>query len=65
MKLLERSEKYFFNEEFLAEEFIEKEKETKGQLVDWKISIKETRDSTYVIVTTKKKFLTLTEAKED
>lgn len=65
MILLEKTEKYFFKTEEDAENFIEEEKGTEGQLIDWKISIKKTTKEYYIIITTKKRFLTLAEAKEE
>ena len=63
MILLEKTEKYFFQTEQEAEEFVESQKETEGQLVDWKISVKDSAKEHYVIATTKIRYLTLTEAK--
>ena len=64
MQLLERVEKYYFTEEAEAEQFIESQKETEGELIDRKLSVKETSKEFYVIVTLKKRFQTLAEAKE-
>lgn len=64
MQLLERVEKYYFEEEAEAEQFIESQKETDGELIDRKLSVKETSKEFYVIVTLKKRFKTLAEAKE-
>ena len=60
---LESTHKYFFNTEEEAEEFVEQAKTEPGQLIDWKISIKETKKDFYVIVTTKHRHSTLEEAK--
>lgn len=65
MILLDKTEKYFFTDEIKAEDLIEeRKKEVEGQLIDYKLSIKETKQGTYFIVTLKTRYKTLTEAKE-
>lgn len=63
MILLEKTEKYYFQTEEDAEAFVESQKEVEGQLVDWKISIKETTKEFYVLATIKLRYKTLAEAK--
>lgn len=64
--LMEKTEKFFCTEEDFAEKLIEERKEgiDEGMLIDYKLSIKELKDSTYYIVTLKTRYLTLPEAKE-
>jgi ribosomal protein L11 len=65
--LMEETSKHLFNEEQEAELFVQelkKEVEENGaQVVDYKITIKETKDSEFVILTSKVRYLNLTDAK--
>lgn len=63
--ILEKTEKYFFSDEIKAEEAILQQKENSdGDLIDYKLSKKETKDGEYFIVVLKTRYATLTEAKE-
>lgn len=62
--LMEKTEKHFFREEDYAERFIESSKEGEHDLIDYKLSRKDTKEGEYFIVTLKKRFATLPEAKE-
>jgi hypothetical protein len=66
--LMEETKKYIISDEALVEMFCEAQKEkieeAGGILIDKKITLKETSDSTYFIVTLKSRFLTLPQAKE-
>lgn len=69
MKLLmEETKKFIFNDEEEAEEYVQELKtisEAEGaQVIDYKITLKETKDSTYVIMTAKVRHLSLPDAKE-
>ena len=63
---MEKTEKFFCKEEDFAEKLIEERKESnEGMLIDYKLTTKELKDSTYYIVTLKIRYKTLTEAKEE
>lgn len=63
--LMEKTEKFFVSDEFSAESLVEEYKTSdEGMLIDHKVSFKETKDSTYFIVTLKLRYVTLPEAKE-
>lgn len=62
---MEKTEKLFMNNLDEAEHIIEERKDSdEGVLIDWKISVKETKEFVYYIVTLKTRYYTLTEAKE-
>jgi|GEM_PF-6090055 len=65
---MEETKKYLINDEEEAELFIQSEKarieEEGGQVIDYKLTVKETKESTFVVLTIKARFLTLPEAKE-
>ena len=66
MILLERTEKFVCMDETEAELYVEKlKKETEGNVIDYKISIKETKEGGYALLTIKEKFTSLAEAKDD
>ena len=63
---LETTEKFLITDEFLVDSTIEEYKNTTdGTLIDHKVSLKETKDESYYIVTLKVRHKTLAEAKED
>lgn len=63
--LMEKTEKFFVSDEFLVNSLIEEYKNhEEATLVDHKVSLKETKDSTYFIVTLRLRYQTLSEAKE-
>ena len=52
-------------DEIEAELYVEKlKKETEGNVIDYKISIKETKEGEYITLTIKEKFTSLAEAKD-
>lgn len=62
---MEKVEKFFILTEQSAEELITKRKEsTEGDLIDYKVSEKETKNGIYYIVTLKTRFKTLQECKD-
>jgi hypothetical protein len=62
---MEKTEKFFVTDEFLAESLVEEYKQNQeGMLIDHKVSLKETKETTYYIVTLKTRYTTLSEAKE-
>ena len=66
MKLLEQVEKYIFTNEVAAEKFINDTKTTaEFELIDRKITQKETKDNIFYLVSIKKRFMTLSDAKEE
>ena len=63
--LLEKAEKHYYTDEDYAEKKIETYKNsTDFDLIDYKLSKKETKDKTYFVLTLKCRFSTLNEAKE-
>jgi len=63
--LMEKTEKFFVSDEFLVNSLIEEYKNhEEATLVDHKVSLKETKDNTYFIVTLRLRYQTLSEAKE-
>ena len=63
--ILEKTEKHILSTEELAEELVEEFKENdEFTLLDWKIQLKETKESEYFIVTVKYRYKTLAEGKE-
>lgn len=63
--LMEETKKMFFLTEEEAEQKVEELKQTEGaQLVDYKISVKQKKEDSYIVLTTKLRFATLTEAQE-
>lgn len=66
MKLLEQVEKYIFTDEVAAEKFINDTKSSaEFELIDRKITQKETKDSIFYLISIKKRFTTLSDAKEE
>lgn len=65
--LMEETRKYLFNGEEEAEAFVQELKvssESDGaQVIDYKITLKETKDSEFVILTAKVRYLNLADAK--
>jgi len=62
---MEKTEKFFVSDEFLVNSLIEEYKNhEEATLVDHKVSLKETKDNTYFIVTLRLRYQTLSEAKE-
>ena len=63
--ILERTEKHIKLTEEEAEAFVEELKvDSEFTLLDWKIQLKETKESEYYLVSVKMRFRTLAEAKE-
>ena len=64
--LMETSTKYLVTDEFLVDSLIEEYKNhAEATLIDHKVSLKETKDSAYFIVTFKLRYKSLSEAKEE
>lgn len=64
-KLLEVQEKYIFSDENSAESFVEELKQNQEfELIDRKLTLKETKDSVFYILVVKKRFLTLSDGKQ-
>lgn len=65
--LMEETFKFMCSSEDTAEKLVESTKndDSKGLLIDWKLTRKETKDGEYFIVTLKTRHKTLTEAKEE
>lgn len=62
---METTEKFFVNTEDEAENLIaERKKLTEGDLIDYKVSEKETKDGLYYIVVLKTRFANLQQCKE-
>ena len=63
---MEKTEKFFINSEVEAEGLIiERKKNLEGgDLIDYKVSEKETKDGLYYIVVLKTRYATLAECKE-
>lgn len=64
--IMESTEKFMVSAEDYAEALVEKYKANQDEyiLVDWKLTRKETKEGEYFIVTLKKRYKTLAEAKE-
>lgn len=63
--LMEQTEKHIYVDELQAEAKIEELKEDESfTLMDYKLTTKETKESIFYILTVKKRFATLSEAKE-
>jgi hypothetical protein len=64
--LLETTHKFLVTDEFLVDSMLEEyKKNTEATLIDHKVSLKESKDSSYYIVMVKLRYKTLAEAKED
>ena len=63
--LMEQTEKHIYVDELQAEAKIEELKEDESfTLMDYKLTTKETKENIFYILTVKKRFATLLEAKE-